>query len=75
MAFESGVSWYTTGVASVPISFPEGEIRCQYCRFLRYNKDFRHYRCGLGLEEDYIMDPFSYDRGPNCPIIFEKTEF
>jgi len=71
--FETGVNWYTTGVASVCIHFPEGETKCQYCPYLRSDKELKRFRCIF--TQEYILDPFSLERGHLCPIQFEETEF
>lgn len=67
-SFENGVSFYTKGVASVVINFPEDEVRCQYCPFCRAENELKRFWCRLTNE--MLINPFS-GTGNNCPIIFK----
>jgi hypothetical protein len=67
--FDAGVSYYDTGVVSIPIHFPEGERACKWCRFCKRDNDIR-YRCIL---TDRIL--FTVNRIPEeCPIEFKEDK-
>jgi hypothetical protein len=53
MPFENGVSYYTKGKATIEIGFPENQIKCQYCRFIRYSDGLKRYSCRL--TEEYLL--------------------
>ena len=67
--FESGVRFYTTGVAQVKISFPEGETSCNWCPFCRAEESLRRYWCRLTNE--MLYNPYA-GRGENCPVRLEQ---
>lgn len=69
--FESGVSFYTKGQATVSVNFPEDDIKCQYCEFCRSETDLKRWWCRLTGEMIYF--PFM-GIGDKCPIIFENKE-
>lgn len=67
-----GVPWYTSGMATVDVHFPEDRICCSNCVvFCRYEDAFRRYSCRATGEQ--ILSPFT-QRGAACPIKFEEAE-
>lgn len=68
MTFDSGVSRYITGTATVVARFPvdyrgNADICCDQCRF------YRSRRCGL--TDEVSNYPTRY-RGDNCPLELEE---
>lgn len=66
-----GVSYYTKGVASVDVFFPNGEVRCQHCRFCRSESELKRWWCRLVEREVY--NPFFGIEG-FCPLVFDEGE-
>lgn len=71
MPKNEGVSWYTRGVATVPVNFPEDFVCCQWCTYVRNEDSLKRHRCLLTGE--YLPFPFT-SRGNECPVVFEKEE-
>ena len=69
--FDKGVLWFTSGIAKVPIHFPEAEIKCQYCPFCRSESELQRYWCRL--TNDMIYNP-SAGILESCPIEFVITK-
>ncbi len=69
--FESGVRYYTTGIAQVKINFPEGEVCCRWCPFCRSEESLKRYWCRLTNE--MIYNPYA-GIGGCCPVEFEGKE-
>ena len=67
----NGVSNYTTGLASLPVPFPEDKTVCQWCPFVRTEDSLKRHRCLLTGE--YLPYPFT-SRGNECPVVFETQE-
>lgn len=68
---QNGVSWYSEGIASFPVYFPEGEENCRHCSFCYYAEPFRVFRCRL---TDAYIDPPDIDRrSVLCPITFQEV--
>lgn len=68
--FESGVSRYITGVASVKVSFPvdhkgNADISCRQCWY------FRKTSCTCGLNGAVCEYPEKYV-GSHCPLRMEE---
>ena len=66
-----GVSWYTTGVATIRVPFPEDMTVCQWCPYVRNEDSLKRHRCLLTGE--YLPFPFT-SRGNECPIYFERND-
>ena len=45
--FDHGVSYYTSGEVTIQVHFPENDVSCQWCKFLRYDRGLDRYFCGL----------------------------
>ena len=68
----AGVSWYTGGVAHVPVYFPEDKVCCANCiPFCRYEEAFRRYSCRATGEQ--ILRP-DLTIGAQCPIQFQNQD-
>ena len=71
--FDSGVSYYTFADLSMQIGFPEDDVKCKWCRFLRHYDNLDRDKCAL-------TDDILYSReliGHNCPLVIlndVKTE-
>ena len=69
--FDSGVSWYSKGKATINISFPEGDTCCKWCPYCRSESDLGRFWCRLTNE---MLFGVEYTLGNKCPIEFEKTK-
>lgn len=62
--FDEGVDFYEHRTATVEVAFPEGYIRCQWCKYLRSDKgNDRHY-CVLTGDLLYSIKCL----GDRCPF-------
>ena len=64
-----GVSYYTTGTATIPVPFPEDMTVCQWCPFVRNEDSLKRHRCLL--TDEYLPFPFT-SRGNMCPVEFNQ---
>lgn len=69
--FPGGISYYTEGIAYIPVYFPEDKVKCQYCPFCRSEKELERWWCRLNNE--MLYDPFS-GIGDKCPMVFGGGE-
>lgn len=69
MSKGTGVSWYTEGQLHLPVYFPEGEVFCRWCPYIRYDESLRRHRCLF--TDEYILYPMD-SRGTQCPITFKE---
>ncbi len=63
--FDKGVLYYTKG--HIEVYFPENEIKCRYCSFLRHIEGSDQLRCNYNNAVIYSKEHI----GVNCPIKFE----
>lgn len=63
--FDRGVSYYTIADLSMQISFPESEVSCKWCRFLKHYDGIDRDKCGLTDDILYSREL----RGINCPLV------
>lgn len=69
---KNGVDWYTSGVASVEIHFPEDKVCCANCvPFCRFEEAFKRYSCRATGEQ--LLYPF-VTIGAMCPIKFKEEK-
>ena len=71
--FDKGVSYYTFADLSMQISFPEEEVKCKWCPFLRHYDSIDRDKCGITEDILYSRDL----RGVHCPLVIineVKTE-
>lgn len=72
MVVNNGVLHYTTGIATVPVHFPGGEICCRYCRFCRCDERYRRFSCTLTAPETWVLDIGA--KQVFCPLKFKEAE-
>lgn len=65
------VLYYTAGVATVVVNFPEDRVVCQWCPYCRNEDSLRRWKCLLTGE--YLVYPFQ-GRGNECPVEFPGGE-
>lgn len=68
--FDKGVRFYTSGIASVSINFPEDDISCHWCPHCRSESDLLRHWCRL--TNNMIYNPYVIGLPETCPIKFEK---
>lgn len=62
--FDRGVTSYTFATAEIQVAFPEDEVKCQWCPFLKHYDSINRDRCEL---TDEIL--FSRELiGQRCPL-------
>ena len=70
MQMPKAVTRYETGMANVPVHFPNGDVCCRWCpMFLRFEEPFERYSCRL--TGDWIADIGA--RQEWCPLKFEEV--
>jgi len=62
--FDKGVTSYTFADATVTVCFPEDEVKCKWCKFLRHYDGIDRDKCAL--TEDIIFTREFV--GQNCPL-------
>lgn len=45
--FDKGVTSYTFAEATIQVAFPEDDVKCRWCPFLRHNDGLNRDKCGL----------------------------
>ena len=71
--FDKGVAYYTMVDLSYQFGFPEDEVCCKWCRFLKHYDSMGRDKCALTDEILYSTEI----RGLNCPLVIineVKTE-
>jgi hypothetical protein len=68
---DRGVSYYTQGVATIVVPFPEDMTFCQWCPYVRNEDSLKRHKCLLTGE--YLPFPFT-SRGNQCPVVFEEVD-
>lgn len=48
--FDKGVSYYTDAEVTVQVHFPEDEVKCKWCPFLKHYDSMDRDRCNLTNE-------------------------
>lgn len=62
--FDKGVTSYTFAECTIQVSFPEDEVKCKWCPFLKHYDSINRDKCGL---TDKIL--FSTEIiGRDCPL-------
>ena len=62
--FDKGVSYYTVAECDIQVNFPEDEVKCKWCRFLK------HYD-GIDRDKCSLTDEILFSReiiGHRCPL-------
>lgn len=62
--FDRGVSYYTDCKLEMMVHFPEDEVKCKWCPFLRHYDNIDRDKCGVTDEILYSRE----FRGRRCPI-------
>lgn len=63
--FDGGIKYYTSGIASIKVNFPEDEVCCKYCEYCYAESGLN--RCKCRILHEIIYSP-NYGRLENCPI-------
>ena len=67
--FDKGVSIYTFAEVTVQVAFPEDEVKCKWCPFIRHYDGLDRDKCSL---TDKVL--FSKEIiGHNCPLTILNT--
>ena len=62
--FDKGVTSYTFAECTIQVSFPEDEVKCRWCPFLRHYDSLDRDRCALTEEILYSRELI----GRDCPL-------
>lgn len=62
--FDKGVTKYTICNLDINISFPEDEVKCRWCPFLKHLESLDRDRCGITEEILYTREFTGY----KCPL-------
>ena len=62
--FDKGVTSYTFAEVTVQVSFPEDEVKCKWCRFLKHYDGIDRDKCSLTEEILFSREII----GCNCPL-------
>ena len=62
--FDRGVTSYTFAETTIQIAFPEDEVKCKWCRFLRHYDGLDRDKCALTEDILYSKEII----GHNCPL-------
>ena len=71
--FETGVSYYTVADLNLQVNFPEDEVKCKWCPFIRHYDGLERDKCQL-TEEILVSKEII---GVKCPLVIineVKTE-
>lgn len=62
--FDKGVSFFTIAECEIQVAFPEKEVACHWCPFLKHYDSMNRDKCSL-TDEILISTEFI---GRNCPL-------
>lgn len=62
--FDKGVMYYTNAAATVHVGFPEDQVCCRWCPFIKHYDSLDRDKCIL--TEDILYSKET--RGRNCPL-------
>lgn len=74
MPKETGVDFYTIGVAHVPVPFVHGFVDCGHCTRCFQRRGFETYGCDL-MDRIVICKEDLDKRHPECPVEIQDTPF
>lgn len=63
--FDKGVTKYTVATAEVTVNFPEDNVCCRWCQFLKHYDSIDRDRCMLTNDILYSREIVGY----NCPLV------
>lgn len=69
--YKNKVGYYTQGIASVVVSFPEDQVKCQWCEHLKNEQYANRNSCRLTGEK--LLHIFE-GIGNRCPLEFESEK-
>ena len=55
--YKNSVSYYTTGIASIKVHFPEDQVKCQWCEFLKNEQYANRNSCRLTGKKSPHLHP------------------
>lgn len=67
--FDKGVTSYTFAECTITVSFPEEEVKCKWCAFVRHYDGLNRDRCDLTHDILYSTELI----GHNCPLTILNT--
>lgn len=68
--FDGGVAWYTRGVATIELAYPEDAVCCRYCPYMRADAGGARHKCVL---TDHVL--FGLDWRPeDCPVKITEVD-
>lgn len=62
--FDKGVSHYTACNLDINVYFPEDEVKCRYCPFLRHYDNLERDKCSITNDIIYTREFM----GHKCPL-------
>ena len=62
--FDKGVSSYTFATTEVQVAFPEDEVKCKWCKFLKHYDGIDRDKCSLTEEILFSREIIGF----NCPL-------
>ena len=62
--FDQGVKFFTVAECEIQVNFPENDVACKWCPFIRHYDGLNRNRCDLTNE---ILVSTEY-RGMKCPL-------
>lgn len=68
--FDKGISYYTVGTATIAVPFPEDEVACRWCKFLRPDTDCGRFFCRLTDDVVYGIAKIA----DTCPLTFKEDK-
>jgi len=71
--FDKGVSYYTIAECEVQVCFPEDEVKCHWCPFLKHYDGINRDKCSL-TDEILISREIIGQRCPLTILTKAKTE-
>lgn len=71
--FDSGVSYYTIGECEIQVNFPEDDVKCHWCPFLKHYDGMNRDKCSL-TDEILISTEIIGHRCPLTILTKAKTE-
>jgi hypothetical protein len=67
--FDRGVTSYTFAEATIQVCFPEDEVKCKWCPFLKHYDSMDRDKCGLTEEILFSKEII----GQHCPLTILNT--
>ena len=71
--FDKGVRWYTVAECEIQVNFPEDDVKCRWCPFVKHYDGLNRDKCGL-TDEILISTEIIGQRCPLTILNEVKTE-